>query len=541
MLETIRQYGHERLDEVGEGDEVRGRHLAWCLATAHDLDPVDDPGLPFDAVADDLRAALGWAAGVEKLQAEAYDLAVQLAQLTFARGLASEAQSRFEHAAQLAADDRVGEALGLAGDTALSRLDGDEALRLFGAAADAARRVGDDVASALWLTREAELLNRSPGLLPRLPSPDEAAELLDRARALGGDDPRVAAALLTVYVGAEPHASSVADGERAVEQAGQVGDRRMESAALDYLTVVHLAHGQVVDGAATTRRRLEYLASLPSAVDLAFELTDALHMATMTSIGAGDLAAAQRYAERRRELLFHRGEDQLLVNWLMVRAALAGELDEVVTLADQFRTGWERMGRRRLHGFAVAPAAAAMTFGLRGDDAAREEWLEVFAAMRSSTQPDYSGAAAGYGPTFEAILRLHRGQIDEAVSVLDVGPESFIHSHTAVWRQWYAALWAEAAVLAGLDDQDSRLATARSITAGNPIAGLIVDRAELLQAEPGPGEEHRGRLVDVAASFATAGCLYQQARTLLLAGDAQRAEGDALMASTGAAPMATPA
>ncbi len=34
MLETIRQYGAERMVEVGEHTEVRGRHVRWCLTTA---------------------------------------------------------------------------------------------------------------------------------------------------------------------------------------------------------------------------------------------------------------------------------------------------------------------------------------------------------------------------------------------------------------------------------------------------------------------------------------------------------------------------
>ena len=36
-LETIRQYGAERLDEAGESAEARSRHLGWCLARAADL------------------------------------------------------------------------------------------------------------------------------------------------------------------------------------------------------------------------------------------------------------------------------------------------------------------------------------------------------------------------------------------------------------------------------------------------------------------------------------------------------------------------
>src|SRR5262249_35980314 len=34
MLQTIRDYGLERLDERGEGPAARERHVAWCLALA---------------------------------------------------------------------------------------------------------------------------------------------------------------------------------------------------------------------------------------------------------------------------------------------------------------------------------------------------------------------------------------------------------------------------------------------------------------------------------------------------------------------------
>ena len=34
MLETIRQYGAELMDRDGEQDDVRARHLSWCLETA---------------------------------------------------------------------------------------------------------------------------------------------------------------------------------------------------------------------------------------------------------------------------------------------------------------------------------------------------------------------------------------------------------------------------------------------------------------------------------------------------------------------------
>jgi predicted ATPase len=121
MLETIRQYGAERIAEAGEEFMVRGRHLRWCLATAARLqaDGRNDTGAGFDEVAGDLRAGLGWAAGQPQQRAEAHELAVRLAELTFARGMPSEAQRRFEEAAALASGpgsaSRSGRGLGPGG------------------------------------------------------------------------------------------------------------------------------------------------------------------------------------------------------------------------------------------------------------------------------------------------------------------------------------------------------------------------------------------------------------------------------------------
>ena len=40
LLETVRQYGREKLEESGEAHEVRGRHAAWFLALAEEAGPL---------------------------------------------------------------------------------------------------------------------------------------------------------------------------------------------------------------------------------------------------------------------------------------------------------------------------------------------------------------------------------------------------------------------------------------------------------------------------------------------------------------------
>ncbi|OSP36287.1 ATPase, partial [Streptomyces sp. 13-12-16] len=104
--ETIRQYGTERLTDAGERTVVRSRHAQWCLAAAEALSGSGDADwrVRFDAVADDVRAALAWAADRPERREDACRLARLLAGLAFTRNLLGEAQQRYEQAARLAGD-----------------------------------------------------------------------------------------------------------------------------------------------------------------------------------------------------------------------------------------------------------------------------------------------------------------------------------------------------------------------------------------------------------------------------------------------------
>ena len=185
MLETIRQYGVERMVEVGEEVEVRARHLRWCLTAAARLDAEDETGAGFDEVADDLRAGLGWAAGQPQLRVDAHELAVRLAELTFARGMPSEAQRRYEEAATLAVDPAdAARALHLAAAVAWGRAAGNEAVRLYRAAAEAARRAGDRRRAAVELATAAGLVVYAPGVMSEPAPPGEQRALLDEASTL---------------------------------------------------------------------------------------------------------------------------------------------------------------------------------------------------------------------------------------------------------------------------------------------------------------------------------------------------------------------
>ena len=174
-LETIRQYGIEQLTRTGEFAAARAHYVRWCLATATGL--AQDPSRAtsgwragFDAVADDLRAALGWAAEQPEHQAEARDLALSLADLAFSRNLAGEAQRRYEQVPALTGDPAAAAAaLRCAASLAACRRRADDAYRLWQAAAEAAQRAGDTPAAARDLATAATTYFRMSGVFARLP------------------------------------------------------------------------------------------------------------------------------------------------------------------------------------------------------------------------------------------------------------------------------------------------------------------------------------------------------------------------------------
>jgi predicted ATPase/DNA-binding CsgD family transcriptional regulator len=538
-LETIRQYGADRLNEAGEAAEARSRHLRWCLDAGASLEilPGDDIGAwrtAFDQVADELRGALTWAADNAHHRPQAHRLAIMLADLCFARGLLGESQRRFEQAGELAPDySAAAAALRDAAGAAETRHFGNDAMRLRRAAADAALRAGDRAGAAADLAKSAELINRGPGLMATASPPGEVEALLAEARALASDDPVAEARLLVAeaFNGADTDPVTIELIDRALMLAHRVGDPLIESAALDQLTAVQLARGEVRAAAASALRRTELLTPLSVTAGSGLEFFDAFSMATDGAIAAGDLPAARQLAERVRDLPFHREEGHLATARLIVVCALAGDWDETLIFAERFREGWERAGRPRAGNLSRAAYAAATVHGLRGDDDARAAWLDIVDALATPGRPL---SEIHFGEFFDALLLLHRGHPKRALHLLDTPPEQLRAWHNGMWRPWYAALWAEAAVLTGHQDATARLHRARLATTENPIAAAIVERAAALAGD-------LAGLIPAAAALAAAGSRYQWARTLVLIGGAERVRGEAALAAMGATPMAVTA
>ena len=551
-LETIRQYGAARLSDDGEADLASARHLSWSAAAAAALGLPDGDDLAwrasFDQLADELRAALSWASAQVPCPPAAYQLALTLAGLAFARGLPGESQHRYEQAAGFApGDSRAAAAWRQAAGAATARHFGNDALRLHLTAAEAALRAGDRAGAAMDLARAAEMCNRTQGLMATAPTPGQAGELLTRAWALSDGSVTAEARLLTAeaFNGDDIDPVTAGLAERAIALARRAGDPLIESAALDELTSVQLACGDLRGALASAVRRTEVLAPVRPTALSGQEHSDALNMAAECATAVGHLDTARQLAERIRNLPFYRGEGHLATSRLIVVAALAGDWAKVHTLAGQFREGWERAGCPRAGNLTRAAYAVATVYGLQGDDPSRSSWLDIVHALAT---PGRSLSEVHFGEFFDGLLLLHRGQAEEAIQLLGTPPEEFRTWYAGMWRPWYAALWAEAAVIAGHPDAAARLRRARLATLDNPVAAAIVDRAGALAgpvladpvlADPVLGS-HPSGLAPAAGALRAAGCQYQWARTLVLMGGPDRAHGESVLAAMGATVMAWP-
>jgi predicted ATPase/DNA-binding SARP family transcriptional activator len=159
MLELVKEYAIERLEESGEAAELRGRHAAWCAAIAkanEQYGGADHADLVRRLRADEanLRAALDWSVSGGGDPVRALEIASPLWWYWWTRGLIAEARNRLRKA--LAMTDATPSAVRGAALRAASSLirnsgDYDEAREVGEESLAVYRSIGDDdgVSSAL--------------------------------------------------------------------------------------------------------------------------------------------------------------------------------------------------------------------------------------------------------------------------------------------------------------------------------------------------------------------------------------------------------
>ena len=345
LLETVREYAAERLDEAGEG-AVRGAHCAYYLALAEQgaahLTGADG-ALWLDrleAERDNLRAALRWSVSGGDPQ-DGLRLALALGEYWYLRGHFSEGRGWLAtvlescgtpgEGAAPAAVRRRAEALGLAGRLAWQQADFGAAEALHGEALRLYRRVGHraGVASALG----------GLGSVARVRGDLQAAQDLFAQRLAiereGGDEAGIADALDTLGTAALAGADVALARRLFQESLGRwrkVGDLSGVSFALIWLGRVAAMEGDDLEAARCFDEALACWRHVPEVPGLAYVLPDLAALA----IRAGDLATARAHLQRCcalfRQVDNRRGVVMALVGFALLALA-EGQPAQALALA----------------------------------------------------------------------------------------------------------------------------------------------------------------------------------------------------------------
>jgi predicted ATPase/DNA-binding CsgD family transcriptional regulator len=513
-LETIRQFGAEQLTELGQFDGALERHRSWCheqLGALAQQERDDAWCERFDRVAAEVRASI-MSAVEHHLDIVAGDLAERLAEQLFLRGRPAEAQHRYEQAAELSpiGIDRV-RLLRLAGGAAAARMMGNDTLRLLDAAATEAAFLGEHAAVAEARAWMVIYTHSYSGIMADVPGDAECEAWLEDARAHACGSPSADAAIAAAATTGSPfaHPDTIGVAERAARCARDAGAPLAASAALDHLSVSHLTRADLAKALETLGRRGEVLEPLPLDASTGFQFNDYLLMASEVHLAAGNLAEAARYADTLAGLACYREQDHLAVARRIKVDAMAGHVAAAVARGDRFRIAWERAGRPIAGNLGVTAYTMAMVHGLLGDESGRREWSDITNTLLGDPR-FLQGCFTGWVPTLDALVALDRDQPDLAVELLSAdidGPDPWAGFVSMLWRPWYAALWAEAAVLTDHPDAATRLQRSVAATSENPIASTIVDRArDLAHGVYDNFPAH-------ARTFGGLGCVYQQRRT----------------------------
>jgi predicted ATPase len=301
LLESIRAYAVERLEERGELDSARRRHAERFLQLAEEAEPELTRANQavwlgrLDEEADNIRTALDWA--VEAGEAElALRFAGALVRFWSTRGLMAEGRRRLASALELGGEippDTLARAHFAAGYAALGMGDFDEAKLAFErclAAAVAADAEAPALAQLAWLAMAA--------------GDSAAQELADRARALAaesGDKLTESGALGTLAELAAARGdveAAIRLYERGLELRRGLGDNRLVANSLLALGRLDVLRGSLERATVL----LEESRSLAGGVKDTWTISAALASLGAVRLFRGEAAAARDLLEEALRL-----------------------------------------------------------------------------------------------------------------------------------------------------------------------------------------------------------------------------------------------
>src|SRR5579859_3465065 len=425
VLETIREYGLERLREDDEEEQARGRHAAYYLALAERTEP--ELGGPDQAVwlgrldreHDNLRAALSWF--IECRDAEgAHRLAGALRRFWSARGYIWEGRRWFQRVLSLERGDPIAPSArvaALAGAAMLAMDQGayEEASPLCAEAVTLAQEDGDRHALLLALNTQGLLL-RQRG------RHDDAAKRYEE--------------VLTV--------------------ARAVGDRAAEATALGGLALMKgRFRRDPVREVELFEEGLAIYRGLGDVRSIAITLNN-LAWSAMT---AGEYERAETLREEALTLFRSLGDTGQVAEtlWAMGNGAQReGKYEQAAALLE------ESLGMRRTRGdersAAVTQARLAHVLANIGDlDRARELVTQALATIRRYDDP--WGLAMVL--TVSGHVELITGEVDRAEALLDESARLFLALDILLSLSWCFEGLAGVAVVRGEYERAARLVGAR--------------------------------------------------------------------------------
>lgn len=487
LLETVRAFAAEHLDDSGERPALQERHLRWAATTAEALtrratskSPDDGWRDAFDAVADDLRAALTAAPGSAGADRDvaAHRLARALAALTYGRRFLSEALAHYRQAARLAPGP--GEAardLADAAECALAYADAGQAVDLQLAAAEQAGAAGDGGARAIALARAAVIAKRHSGFGVGIGVPKERLDTLAAEAAAAGDpdDPYVAAhvAAAVAWSGADAFAGGPVLAEHALAAARETGDPVLVSSALDTVASAAARRGHPREAFRWSRQRLPLLDAMDRADPRSgIEIVDSLHAATVHAIAAGDLRQALDIAGRALRDDVTGSRPALAASKIVPPLVLAGDFEEALARAAEMWDGQARTDSPPGRWMTHALCSVALAHGLLGEEEAYRSWRTRALTVGQLTVSSPQACLVAF---VDARVAVHTGRsVRDVAELVEWAAAGFTPGQ---FDRYATAACAELAVVAGLPDAGQRLAAAAEAGRENDWAAACLSRA----------------------------------------------------------------
>jgi predicted ATPase/DNA-binding CsgD family transcriptional regulator len=543
MLDTVRAYAQEQLAASGEESSVRERHLRWAAQLGAALEqqaqaaggPVPDGWRTgFDAVADDLRAALGSGAGPGP-DGLRHQLALSLAQLTYGHRYLEEARGHFEQAASLAPDDRQAAADLLAqARVAAAEGRGELAFDLLLASAGQAKTAGDDQARSTALVEAVMVAHRIAGAFTREIPDRQLRELLAEASRIAPVDDLVTSAQLAAVTawnaGAEKATPDPQLAAAALAAARRSGDPVLISGALDVAAEAARAAGHYRQAHQLSLERAQLTSRLSRHdVRAGFEISDSRSITL--AVAAGDLPGALSMAELAAGDPLA-GDQPMTLFRRVIALALQGDFDPAIADAAAMWQAWLRAGRPPAYWTAPAAYAGVLACDLCGDSGGVREWRDRAASLAAGRA---SRSLVLFAAFTSSRVALHHGRPGQAVATLaglGIGERPWYDTIPHWDYDAYAwALAAEAAVLAGLPDAGQQLAAAAPAARENLWAAACLARAA------GRLHDDRAALEESLAGWQRIGSRFEHACTLLLLPD-RATQGHAELNALGCLPPA---